>query len=67
MIKIHQDLAQLQRNQNEKQSIQIGLKSLIWFWVNFFLPTILIYYNNNNQVVRHTAPKKKGSIRLVEY
>jgi hypothetical protein len=45
-ITILLDLDQLQRNQNEKQFIEIGFKSLIEFWVTFFLPTILVYYNN---------------------
>ena len=40
------NLDQLQRNRNKKRFIEIGFKSLVWFWVTFFLPIILVYYNN---------------------
>ena len=42
-------LEQLQRNQNKKQFIETSFKSLIWFWVTFPLPTILV---NPNNVIR---------------
>lgn len=36
---------QLQRNQNKKQFIEISAKSLIWIWIIFSLPAILVYFN----------------------
>ena len=43
---IEQFFDQLQRNQCKKQFIEISLKSLVWSWVTFPLPTILVCYNN---------------------
>ena len=39
-------LDRFQRNQRENQLIELSLKSLVWVWVDFPLPTILIFYNN---------------------
>jgi hypothetical protein len=44
--RIQEILVQLQRNRNKKQFIELGLTSLVWIWVTFPLPTILISYNN---------------------
>jgi hypothetical protein len=48
-MKIHEQLDQLQCNRNKKRFIEIGLKSLVWLWVTFLLPTILTYTNNINK------------------
>ena len=39
-------LSLVSHNWNKKQFIEFGLKSLVWIWVAFPLPTILISYNN---------------------
>jgi len=52
-------LNQLQRNQREKQLIEISLKSLVRIWVTFPLPTILIFHNN---AIRSAV---KGHVRIM--
>jgi len=37
----------LQCNRNKKHFIELGLKSLVWIWVIFPLPTILVIFYNN--------------------
>ena len=39
-------LVRVQRNRNKKQFIELGFKSLVWIWVTFPLPIILIFYHN---------------------
>jgi len=41
--RVHEILVQLQRNRNKKQFIELGSKSLVWVWVTFPLPAILIF------------------------
>lgn len=45
-IKIFLDLNRLQRNRHKKRFIEIGFKSLDWFWVTFSLSSGLVYNNN---------------------
>jgi len=59
--RIHQILDQLQRNRNEKQFIEFSLKGLIWVWVTFPLPAILI----SSIKMQPGPPNKNGSSQMV--
>jgi len=60
--RIHEILVQLQHSRN-KQSTELSLKSLVWVWVTFPLPTVLILYNNaisNESADSATTQEKKN-------
>lgn len=53
LYRIKRYLDRLQRNHCKKQFIETSLKNLIWIWVTFPLPTIILYSNNTIIVFSH--------------
>ena len=53
-------------NGNKSRFIEISLKSLVYIWVTFPLPTIIVYSNNMNYVYLSLDPEEHGLVYVDE-